>query len=54
MGGDISVLTQEWGGYVSKSSLVGEYFTERWVKGASCALKPTKTEKLIDNENEYQ
>jgi hypothetical protein len=54
MGGDISVLTQEWGGYVSKSSLVGEYFTERWVKGASCALKLTKTEKLIDNENEYQ
>jgi hypothetical protein len=54
MGGDISVLTQEWGGYVSKSSLVGEYFTDVRVKGASCALKLTKTEKLIDNENEYQ
>jgi hypothetical protein len=42
MGGDIFVLSQEWGGYVSKSSLTGEYFTDAEVKGASHALKPVK------------
>lgn len=35
MGGDISVLVQEWGGYVSKSSLTDEYFTDVGVERAS-------------------
>lgn len=35
MGGDISVLIQEWGGYVSKSSLTDEYFTDVRVERAS-------------------
>lgn len=53
MGGDISVLSQEWGGYVSKSSLPGEYFTEAGVNGAFHRFKTTEREIIIDNENSY-
>jgi hypothetical protein len=45
MGGDIFVLSQEWGGYVSKSSLTGEYFTDAEVYGASRAFKTAKNKK---------
>ena len=51
MGGDISVLIREWGGYVSKSSLQGEYFTDAGVNGASRTLKMARHENIIDIAN---
>lgn len=51
MGGDIFVLSREWGGYVSKSSLQGEYFTDAGVNGAFHRLKTTKHENIIDIAN---
>ena len=51
MGGDIFVLSREWGGYVSKSSLQGEYFTDAGVNGVPRTLKTAKHENIIDIAN---